>query len=99
MVGGADTHRDTHVGAVVDSTGRLLGSAQFRTDTASYVHLVDRGRSALRRRALDRHRRPWLRPASSTYPAGTPSSAVLARDAAAGATSHRHPTDRPRDPR
>ncbi|MXZ68622.1 MAG: IS110 family transposase [Acidimicrobiia bacterium] len=43
MVGGADTHRDTHVGAVVDSTGRLLGSAQFRTDTAGYVHLADHG--------------------------------------------------------
>ena len=33
MVGGVDTHRDTHVGAVVDTAGRLLGSAQFRADT------------------------------------------------------------------
>ena len=42
VVGGVDTHRDIHVGAVVDSTGRLLGSAQFRTDTAGYGQLVAR---------------------------------------------------------
>ena len=40
VVGGVDTHRDAHVGAVVDSTGRLLGSAQFRADTAGYGQLV-----------------------------------------------------------
>ena len=27
---GVDTHRDFHVGAVVDDAGRLLGSDQFR---------------------------------------------------------------------
>ncbi len=40
VVGGVDTHRDTHVGAVVDSTGRLLGSALFRADPAGYGQLV-----------------------------------------------------------
>ena len=40
VVGGVDTHRDTHVGAVVDTAGRLLGSAQFRTDPAGYAQLV-----------------------------------------------------------
>ena len=40
MVGGVDTHRDTHVGAVVDTAGRLLGSAQFRADPAGYAQLV-----------------------------------------------------------
>ena len=29
VFGGVDTHRDTHVGAVVDSAGRLLGSESF----------------------------------------------------------------------
>ena len=40
VVGGVDTHRDTHVGAVVDSTGRRLGSAQFRADATGYGQLV-----------------------------------------------------------
>ena len=40
VFGGVDTHRDTHVGAVVDSAGRLLGSAQFRADLAGYARLV-----------------------------------------------------------
>ena len=40
VVGGVDTHRDTHVGAVVDGAGRLLGSDQFRTDTRGYAQLV-----------------------------------------------------------
>ena len=40
VVGGVDTHRDTHVGAVVDTAGRLLGSAQFRADPAGYAQLV-----------------------------------------------------------
>ena len=40
MVGGVDTHRDTHVGAVADTAGRLLGSAQFRADPAGYAQLV-----------------------------------------------------------
>ena len=40
VVGGVDTHRDTHVGAVVDGAGRLLGSHQFRADTAGYRQLV-----------------------------------------------------------
>ena len=33
VVGGVDTHRDFHVGAVVDDAGRLLGSDQFRALT------------------------------------------------------------------
>ena len=40
VVGGVDTHRDFHVGAVVDTAGRLLGSAQFGADTAGYEQLV-----------------------------------------------------------
>ena len=40
MVGGVDTHRDFHVGAVADTAGRLLGSAQFRADTGGYEQLV-----------------------------------------------------------
>lgn len=40
VVGGVDTHRDIHVGAVVDTAGRLLGSAQFRADATGYGRLV-----------------------------------------------------------
>ena len=40
VVGGVDTHRDTHVAAVVDDAGRLLGADQFPTDTAGYRRLV-----------------------------------------------------------
>ena len=40
VVGGVDTHRDTHVAAVVDTAGRLLGSHQFRADPAGYTRLV-----------------------------------------------------------
>ena len=40
VFGGLDTHRDTHVGALVDTAGRLLGSAQFRSDPAGYPQLV-----------------------------------------------------------
>ena len=40
VVGGVDTHRDTHVAAVVDDAGRLLGAHQFPTDTAGYTRLV-----------------------------------------------------------
>lgn len=40
VFGGVDTHRDNHVGAVVDTAGRFLGSAQFRADPAGYARLV-----------------------------------------------------------
>ena len=40
VVGGVDTHRDAHVGAVVDAAGRLLGSAQFGADSVGYGQLV-----------------------------------------------------------
>ena len=40
MFGGVDTHRDTHVGAVVDGAGRLLGSESFAADSTGYRRLV-----------------------------------------------------------
>ncbi len=40
VVGGVDTHRDFHVGAVADGAGRLLGSDQFGADTSGYAQLV-----------------------------------------------------------
>ena len=41
VFGGVDTHRDTHVGAVVDgATGRLLGSESFPADEGGYRRLV-----------------------------------------------------------
>jgi len=39
VYGGVDTHQDTHLGAVLDDTGRLLGSAQFRADSVGYGQL------------------------------------------------------------
>ncbi|MGC5022201.1 IS110 family transposase [Micromonospora sp. DT47] len=40
VIGGVDTHRDTHHAAVIDSTGGLLGDAEFPATTAGYVDLL-----------------------------------------------------------
>lgn len=40
VVGGVDTHKDTHTAAVVDTAGRVLGSAQFPADSAGYRALL-----------------------------------------------------------
>ena len=40
VFGGVDTHRDIHVGAVVDGVGRLLGSESFAADGAGYRRMV-----------------------------------------------------------
>jgi transposase len=37
---GVDTHLDTHVGAVISDTGRLLGTLSVTTDTAGYLDLL-----------------------------------------------------------
>ena len=37
---GVDTHLDLHVAAVVDRTGRLLGTKEFAASTRGYVALV-----------------------------------------------------------
>ena len=36
VFGGVDTHRDTHVAAVVDGAGRVLGTAPFGADPVGY---------------------------------------------------------------
>ena len=41
VCGGVDTHRDVHVAAVVDTAGRVLGSAPFPADKAGYEQLGD----------------------------------------------------------
>ena len=41
VFGGVDTHRDVHVAAVVDSLGRVLGSASFQADAAGHEQLGD----------------------------------------------------------
>ena len=41
VYGGVDTHRDVHVAAVVDTAGRVLGTAPFPADTAGYEQLQD----------------------------------------------------------
>ena len=40
VFGGVDTHRDTHVAAVVDTAGRVLGSESFGAEGAGYQQLV-----------------------------------------------------------
>lgn len=40
VIGGVDTHGDVHVGAVVDNTGRILGTASFPTTPAGYRRLL-----------------------------------------------------------
>jgi transposase len=37
---GVDTHLDTHVGAVISDTGRLLGTLSVSTDAAGYFELL-----------------------------------------------------------
>ena len=41
VIGGVDTHKDTHVAAVIDAAGRLLGTAAFPTTAAGYGALLD----------------------------------------------------------
>lgn len=40
VIGGVDSHADTHHAAVVDQTGRLLGSSQFPASAKGYQQLV-----------------------------------------------------------
>ena len=40
VIGGVDTHGDVHVAAVVDDTGRILGTASFPTTPAGYRRLL-----------------------------------------------------------
>lgn len=39
VIGGVDTHKDTHVAAVIDGVGRLLDTASFTTNAAGYARL------------------------------------------------------------
>ena len=39
VFGGVDTHKDVHVGAVLDEVGRLLATASFVTTAAGYRQL------------------------------------------------------------
>lgn len=40
VIGGVDTHKDTHTAAAIDTAGRMLGSAEFPASTAGYAALV-----------------------------------------------------------
>lgn len=40
VIGGVDTHKDTHTASAIDSTGRVLGSVQFPADGAGYRSLL-----------------------------------------------------------
>jgi transposase len=40
VVGGVDTHKDTHTAAVIDTAGRLLGSRQFTATGRGYAALL-----------------------------------------------------------
>lgn len=41
VVGGVDTHGDTHHAAVIDTIGRVLGSREFAANSTGYRELVD----------------------------------------------------------
>jgi transposase len=41
VVGGIDTHKDTHAVAAITTTGELLGTAQFASDPSGYRHLLE----------------------------------------------------------
>ena len=41
VVGGVDTHKDTHTAAVIDTAGRLLGHATFPATGSGYARLLD----------------------------------------------------------
>lgn len=40
VVGGVDTHKDTHTAAVLDTAGRVLGTEQFAATAAGYAALL-----------------------------------------------------------
>ena len=40
VIGGVDTHRDSHVAAVIDAAGRLLGTASFAATGAGCGELL-----------------------------------------------------------
>ena len=68
IYGGVDTHRDTHVAAVVDTVGRVVGSESFSADESGYGRMVAwfRARGALVRVGVGRMRqlRCWPGPVS-----------------------------------
>ncbi len=45
VIGGVDTHADTHYGAVLDCVGRLLATQQFPADACGYRQLLEWMRS------------------------------------------------------
>src|SRR5690606_20741667 len=52
---GVDTHLETHVGAVISETGKLLGTLAVFTDAAGYLQLLSWARSlgCLRRAGIE----------------------------------------------
>ncbi len=40
VVGGVDTHKDVHVGAVIDGQGKILGTSEFKTTSDGYRRLL-----------------------------------------------------------
>ena len=40
VVGGVDTHLDTHTAAVIDFIGRVLGTQQFPATATGYAQLL-----------------------------------------------------------
>lgn len=40
VIGGVDTHADTHTAAIIDGAGRLLGCQQFPAEAAGYASLL-----------------------------------------------------------
>lgn len=41
MILGVDTHLDTHVGAVISKTGRLVGTLSVTAEASGYLKLLN----------------------------------------------------------
>ncbi len=60
VIGGVDTHKDLHVAAVLDSAGRLLGTASFANPAGSQHRMVRSGPWSASKAPAARR---WSRPA------------------------------------
>ena len=76
VFGGVDTHKHTHVAAVLDGAGRVLGSAAFDADTAGSRRCWD-GSAATAASSASAWREPAptarASPGTSRLPASTSS--------------------------
>ena len=73
VCGGVDTHRDIHVAAAIDPTGRLLGTESFPVNPAGYTQMCRwlRSHGACGARRGGRHRQLRRRAVTPSHQTGT----------------------------